>query len=741
MTGHVKISGSYQDMITKGILDSVFSADDFIEKAKENIKKDIQRSCFVDFANKTFKTFEKEWTEPVITDFSQGNITASIFNTYWINSVQSLADWSDLFTTKNDLSFAYYDDNNQVCGFTICYSEADPSLWTVAIIKNTTAPKVADREVVLYSPGQFIQNEGLKITDTELEEDILNAIGNKQIKELLRGKLLEKANVNITELLPLNTRIRSNQNIDDRDTKIIFLQELINNARERLPDNTLLREYLENLESNMKTDINFFENSKFFAMLDNFEEKFSAACGSDKPRIAFEIQLNLIAIKLRISSKILVNGFDLDEFKKQALINKANALMEQMQNKNSAIEPLDFEQIRDKATDEIALELEFTSLRDIITRLHEPLAKSLMQTFPNCNLPELPASLPADQEEKRKLIQRLDKDRRDATNLGLILTTIKNYHKVLETIQKDLKAAGFPQDYGSERLKSIYATQSTEALHDIKYEIEGYYQELLAFQRCLALYNSVKDSKPTTPLFSDIHALITSHAEQCTKQDWDTLTTCLEKIQTNDAELKTQESKIISLAYTKALESYKNRIAELDKANPITPFAENVHIEIDKIIKSQISPAEARQLIDVLRISTKVITKPDPENMLAIEKLSTEVKGKTSAIWHKLGINLQLIAYVSLYVFAVSSIVLTFGTTAPAVLFIAAASLSTLIVSQAGASIESAFNKEEGLAKAVLELQQKSTPLGKASLFAVKTENSSTSPESGPQIPSTTSAK
>lgn len=182
--------------------------------------KDLDRQAFFPSNGRTYEDHVAAWMAPSTSkSYSQGNITAAFYQLILENFIFKSPKFVQEKTKKGipsrkdedriqpylgergHLSLAYFDDQGVPCGVTITYSKLDPTLWTAAIIRNTTADP-EDREVLVISPEDImdLQQEGL--TNARDAADTFEAfLRSKSLKKIMGNQVfLDNGAVNIGKL-------------------------------------------------------------------------------------------------------------------------------------------------------------------------------------------------------------------------------------------------------------------------------------------------------------------------------------------------------------------------------------------------------------------------------------------------------------------------------------------------------------------------------------------------------------
>lgn len=190
-----KLVGNYCQVLEKANMPLAFAQHS--EDGLQTIQTDLPRECLFNFRKHLTQHLDAWNSRDAQHCYSQGDMSANIFSTifmlYLNRSNADVAFYSS--TNKGSLFFAYFDDNNTPCGFSLTYSKLDPSLWSCAIIHNTIG-RPEERDVTVFCREDMVENDAPTIQEKKVLVDILSQIKSKEIEQLLstlfiRGKLNE----------------------------------------------------------------------------------------------------------------------------------------------------------------------------------------------------------------------------------------------------------------------------------------------------------------------------------------------------------------------------------------------------------------------------------------------------------------------------------------------------------------------------------------------------------------------
>lgn len=216
MTKVRKLTGTFIDMLKTihPVLSTMYPAEEDIVKEYTTpsselsiqLLKDLNRDQFFPTNGRTIEEYVAHWMSPSTSAaYNQGNGTAAIFTlvlqTYILNNprftehkapngLPPREDTLAYFASRKNISLCYFDDEGISCGISIDYSSLDPNLWSVAIIRNTTAePK--DREVLFLSSEELLApNENGLIDANKAQKSIIDFMNSKALSQQLLSRAL-----------------------------------------------------------------------------------------------------------------------------------------------------------------------------------------------------------------------------------------------------------------------------------------------------------------------------------------------------------------------------------------------------------------------------------------------------------------------------------------------------------------------------------------------------------------------
>ncbi|MDR3502295.1 MAG: DUF5336 domain-containing protein [Legionella sp.] len=231
-----KLTGNYIDML-KAIYPVMSSAYASPEACVENfttasteistqLLKDLERDQFLSTNNRTYEEFVAHWMDPAVSvAYNQGNLTSSFFSLllsmYMLQDPRfekqktakdapERTDRQEYYhrDKKSDIALGYFDDEGVACGISIDYSLVDPNLWTITIIRNTTAAP-EDRQVLLTSSAEMLPagNKGL-VNINDAQKAILDFLKSKTLSQQIKdcGLFAKDGTLNLANVEKLHAQ-------------------------------------------------------------------------------------------------------------------------------------------------------------------------------------------------------------------------------------------------------------------------------------------------------------------------------------------------------------------------------------------------------------------------------------------------------------------------------------------------------------------------------------------------------
>lgn len=172
------------------------------EKTRHSIIGDIHRTLFIGTRNE-LNAHLKHWQDETIQNhlyYWQGDMSAGNIQMLFPESAFRKADESSELTEtyyrqKKAVSFAYVDKAGVPSGFSFCYRADDPSLWLIAITKNTHLP-VEQREVYVvtsFNPEPYLVEPEKRVTALSshtlfpISRTIVDHINSPRIEAMARS--------------------------------------------------------------------------------------------------------------------------------------------------------------------------------------------------------------------------------------------------------------------------------------------------------------------------------------------------------------------------------------------------------------------------------------------------------------------------------------------------------------------------------------------------------------------------
>ncbi|WP_058534430.1 hypothetical protein [Legionella saoudiensis] len=188
---------------------------------------DLDRDQYVSTNDRSFDEFVATWMNPATSvAYNQGNLTASFFSMLLGFYIQLEPRFEEHETAegapdriqdrltyvhrdnKRDIGLAYFDDNGVPCGISIDYSILDPNLWTISIIRNTTAAP-EERQVFLLSSAEILDlgKKGL-VSTNEAQKALFDFLKSKTLAQQIKdcGLFTQDGKLNLDNLDKLHAK-------------------------------------------------------------------------------------------------------------------------------------------------------------------------------------------------------------------------------------------------------------------------------------------------------------------------------------------------------------------------------------------------------------------------------------------------------------------------------------------------------------------------------------------------------
>ncbi|MBA2709767.1 MAG: hypothetical protein H0U57_04135 [Tatlockia sp.] len=150
------VAGDFRVALEKSKIKATFAVTQADLEEGGVIQRDIGSSCLID-QEKKFNVLENIWLNEYQhgekNEYNQGRIEGSFIPGTKMTTLMMYLQFTlamDIASAER-LSFSYFDDNNNPCGFTLTICRDCPSIWFAAITVNTPAP-VDQRQVSIFIP-------------------------------------------------------------------------------------------------------------------------------------------------------------------------------------------------------------------------------------------------------------------------------------------------------------------------------------------------------------------------------------------------------------------------------------------------------------------------------------------------------------------------------------------------------------------------------------------------------------
>lgn len=281
------------------------------EKYLYEIRKDADRTCYVDFGGTVTQLKEALWQEArvlarrheageaVICSYAQGDFSGGLATTFYQLSYKKVLKRVERYNTTNEqqplspphlknIMFAYRDKDGNLCGFGLAYvtpllnerlerieEQHQKPEWVITVTRNTTQ-QPQDRTVFCFSSVHFFQ-QLVSGDDGSFIEQLKQAINHDKVASLIEP-LFEGTNLITEKAEKLSDRIIANHNLDDRDRKNVLLQDYFCVIDKLSPKNkslsaTKLRQLKTIIEKlSIDDDGRFYEKEYFDKQIKKLEE-------------------------------------------------------------------------------------------------------------------------------------------------------------------------------------------------------------------------------------------------------------------------------------------------------------------------------------------------------------------------------------------------------------------------------------------------------------------------------------
>ncbi|HEM0301989.1 TPA: Dot/Icm T4SS effector RavS, partial [Legionella pneumophila] len=287
------------ELIPEEVLKQTKIQKNIVAKTIEQIDKDLERTCYVDFDGLTVAQLKSDWltvnpqgdlalSEGVYPSFSQGDNTGAvigeILQTKHFSLPLSETDpkaFMEVTRNTTRICFSYKNSAGQPSGFSLVAapngdSEGNHKGWIISVIQNTVG-NYKDRKVSVLASPNYVRSEAQSTVDMDtpdaIERELKRVINNDKVASLIKGIFKEDGTLNADYIRQLASRIKGNRNIDDRDRKSAQFNILIELAEQL--DDEKLRHYINSIKADMAADIEFFKDGIYEQHLSELSNKIS----------------------------------------------------------------------------------------------------------------------------------------------------------------------------------------------------------------------------------------------------------------------------------------------------------------------------------------------------------------------------------------------------------------------------------------------------------------------------------
>lgn len=342
MTTFKKFVGNYIQVMDALEIPAAFYSSQGKDEYIIDVSKDIQRTPYASHEHEVpeIKKRLSDTThlknDPEFS-YSQGNFDAGVFKLHVTSAKKHLdaAQEASEEQTKgdhfyDDIRMAYIDDEGNYCGLTIVYQRIDKTpeeqvipieerkhYFTIAHIKHTNK-MTTEREVTYFSHPHFVTPKVMKdnldseiayvtdIEDSAIPQAIDNIVNSEFISSLLVD-LFEGEHINIEKFDSLAARVFTNHNIDNRDFKKLKMLELIDFAKNNLPDFEKISLTLDSIEQKSKNDFSFYKEEEFKLHLEEIISLINQHIPNEDIKKKFNLTCKAIHLELYRESPITVS--------------------------------------------------------------------------------------------------------------------------------------------------------------------------------------------------------------------------------------------------------------------------------------------------------------------------------------------------------------------------------------------------------------------------------------------------
>ncbi|KTD09149.1 hypothetical protein Lgra_2384 [Legionella gratiana] len=230
--------------IPEDVLEQTEEQKEYIDATIEQIDKDADRTCYIDFTGLKASQLKAEWltrnlseiriSQGVFPTFTQGDNTGACVSEV-LHATQVMLplskrnteSFTQLMASTKRICFAYRTDSGEPAGFSLIASASGDSDgkhkgWILSTIQNTTAP-FKKRKITVLSSSNYVTTKAQEMiamnSPKSIEAELKAALHNDKIVQLIKRIFNQDGSLNEMEIKRLKSRIKPSINIDDRDRK------------------------------------------------------------------------------------------------------------------------------------------------------------------------------------------------------------------------------------------------------------------------------------------------------------------------------------------------------------------------------------------------------------------------------------------------------------------------------------------------------------------------------------------
>ena len=215
----------------------------YIEKEEERIKHENMENYIITSTKKNNEERNEACTKKYITEYieekakrlkedpAEEQITLYLeyqeertdIHEHIKNHMQELSQ--EYNESTKSIGFAYYDDQDEPCGVSISYCEVNPSLWTAAIIRKTTAAP-EDRIVQVITSADIMDATGEALNEDNAANTFLNFLNSREVATLFTGIISDNGHIALDKASELQAYIEENAVVSDNNEMLVAKREL-----------------------------------------------------------------------------------------------------------------------------------------------------------------------------------------------------------------------------------------------------------------------------------------------------------------------------------------------------------------------------------------------------------------------------------------------------------------------------------------------------------------------------------